>query len=460
MKLADLTIKKHVVAFASIVAAMSSLSVASLAIERVTELPDGTTVEAIYDYVTVPLRHNDDTEETLQLSYIRVPAETPSTLPPVIYLAGGPGDSGTAALADDHLGALLDDLRKTRDVIFLDQRGTGETPSSLDCFLHLQLPLAPAPDIHDRYRANEALSRQCAYWLKTSEVDLAAYNVVESADDIAALVERALLAGVVGPNDSFAEPMQLDTVLERLDRLARDPSMEWPLDALPTTAVAEALAHYKTPRRASFQDEFGRQIDVDITRDDAVRVLFDDVADGLHWSRLASHITALGNSDLSDLAERISHWRKAYANASVKVSNRCKSFATHQTLSAIEAHSKRSIAGNFLVFPFPAICDAWGIRPFSDGHREPVQSHLPVLMIAGNLDAVTPIEDAKRVASSLTDAVVLEIQGMGHQAINAYESIVPVRDMVLAFFNDDPVHSGTYRYDFTFEPMANQDDGR
>jgi pimeloyl-ACP methyl ester carboxylesterase len=63
----------------------------------------------------------------ISLNILVAPTTTPHPAPdPVFYLAGGPGQ-GAARIASNGEDPLMRDLRRVRDLIFIDQRGTGDS---------------------------------------------------------------------------------------------------------------------------------------------------------------------------------------------------------------------------------------------------------------------------------------------------------------------------------------------
>ncbi|MDX1417136.1 MAG: alpha/beta hydrolase [Candidatus Promineifilaceae bacterium] len=70
---------------------------------------------------TVPVNYDDPQGDTINLTYTILRASGDNPVPdPIVYLAGGPGQSGVVSAA----GILYGDLRQDRDLIFPAQRGT------------------------------------------------------------------------------------------------------------------------------------------------------------------------------------------------------------------------------------------------------------------------------------------------------------------------------------------------
>jgi hypothetical protein len=66
-------------------------------------------------------------------------------------------------------------------------------------------------------------------------------------------------------------------------------------------------------------------------------------------------------------------------------------------------------------------CDMWGVEPVAPQFKVAVQSDVPVLVMAGTLDSLTPPSWAHEVAQTLTNATVFEIKGYAHSPTFAGE---------------------------------------
>ncbi|HEY6886890.1 MAG TPA: alpha/beta fold hydrolase, partial [Solirubrobacter sp.] len=79
--------------------------------------------------ITVPLDHSGATPGTLPLAYAILPATGPKT-GTIFFLSGGPGES--AVIYTGEIRKEFAALRKTQDIVMVDQRGTGRSGST-DC---------------------------------------------------------------------------------------------------------------------------------------------------------------------------------------------------------------------------------------------------------------------------------------------------------------------------------------
>lgn len=126
--------------------------------------------------LTVPENRTLADSPPIELAIGILYAESDEPLPdPVVFLTGGPGDSALADLANSADSWTDYPFTETRDVIFIDQRGTGYSQPLLDC-----------PELIEDYEDGE---RQCLERLLEEGIDLTAYNTAENAADVADLMQ-------------------------------------------------------------------------------------------------------------------------------------------------------------------------------------------------------------------------------------------------------------------------------
>jgi pimeloyl-ACP methyl ester carboxylesterase len=134
--------------------------------------------------VTVPLDYAKPATGSLKLHVTVAPAFRESARPdPLFVLAGGPGQAGSDVLP--LLPAAFKRVRATRDIVFIDQRGTGLS-GKLDCE-------NPANEETMSDAELEAALRRC---IGAQRVPFAAYTTAAAARDIEE-VRRALGYGKI-----------------------------------------------------------------------------------------------------------------------------------------------------------------------------------------------------------------------------------------------------------------------
>ena len=112
-------------------------------------------IDAFKGSFAVPENRRIKDGRSIKIGYVRLPATGALATPPIVYLAGGPGGSGIAAI--NYRTRMFMEMRKHGDVIALDQRGTGVSNVLPTCTLinrHPQSsesPIGPTPPLNARY---------------------------------------------------------------------------------------------------------------------------------------------------------------------------------------------------------------------------------------------------------------------------------------------------------------------
>jgi pimeloyl-ACP methyl ester carboxylesterase len=142
-------------------------------------------VEEALRCLTLPVPLEPGKAATLNLHVTIAPALRQGARPdPLFVLAGGPGEAGSDVLP--LLGTAFKRVRATRDIVFIDQRGTGLS-GKLEC------PSDADEDAQLSDAGADAALRRC---IAASKVPFAAYTTAAAARDIEA-VRRALGYGKI-----------------------------------------------------------------------------------------------------------------------------------------------------------------------------------------------------------------------------------------------------------------------
>lgn len=202
--------------------------------------------------LAVPERHGDPTSREIAIAAYVLPATGSASAPdPIFYLRGGPGGSGVGALPEL---ARLTALRVTRDIVVVDQRGTGFSEPALTC---PEIAAAQGPEGARADAVSAAAWRACNARLRAEGVDLDAYTTAATAQDLEAL-RRALGAPSVNLyGTSYGSSVALvmmkafpgsvrSSVLDgpyppQVNGLSDDaPGLHWLLDIIPAVCAADA----------------------------------------------------------------------------------------------------------------------------------------------------------------------------------------------------------------------------
>jgi len=362
---------------------------------------------------------------------------------PLFLLAGGPGQAATDAFGP--LMGAFDPVRKTRDLVLVDQRGTGGShkldcemvPKDADLRTRLEAELAP-----EKFRA-------CLGKLDADPRLYTTAIAMQDLDEVRAALgyERInLWGGSYGTRAALVyarmfpdrvRTLTLDGVAPGSLRLplffARDGQRA--LDLLVDHCAADKACGKRFPdlrgrlddllrrleaRPASIRVEdplTGAPIDVTITRGRFVGIMR-----GLLYS---ADLTALLPLTLERAAA--GDYRSFLAQADQLGSGPGGALALGMMLSVLCAEDVPFIApdelerlsqGTFLgVHPareFFAACSAWPRGAVAEGHREPVRSEAPALLLSGELDPVTPPSWAEDAARTLPRSKHVVVPGVGH----------------------------------------------
>ena len=150
-------------------------------------LPAG--IRADCGFLVVPENRRDDGEGNFPRSRkeIRIAvaiARAPSGSPvpdPIVYLTGGPSAAAITRSSIFYLSTLF--FSSNRDLILVDQRGTGLSQPRLGCPEFDAVAATAFPNTPTRAAYLDAV-RQCRDRLRTEGVDLDAYNSAENAADM------------------------------------------------------------------------------------------------------------------------------------------------------------------------------------------------------------------------------------------------------------------------------------
>ena len=409
--------------------------------------------------VEVPESPHDPAGRRLRLRVVVLPARGAAPYrEPVVLVQGGPGVPGTLMAPNF---ARREALRDRRDLVFFDQRGTAGS-GALSCAFLARTNFLGALFPTDHVTA-------CRRGL-TPQADLATYTNATSAEDLEAIrkalgVETWSLAGF-----SFGTRLA-QTYARRYPRRVRAVVLDGvvPFDAELTADLAPAMeasvdfvvrrcehdpvcgTRYPDTRRALVR--IARKLDtlpvnVSVT-DSAGSTLagpfghwdFAYAVRGMLYGPLAASLPAWVNeaertNDFSAFA-RIYWLRTRWVGDSTSVPLHlgvyCSEDLPFIDSAAAVRRAKGTLIGPRYYQEYRAGCAAWPMPRASREMRQPWKSDIPVLLLSGERDPVTPPEYATRVARSLSRGRHIVIRGGGH----AEQS--PCKTQVVADFLNDPL---------------------
>lgn len=381
----------------------------------------------------------------ISLKVVVLPALAADPLPdPVFQFSGGPGGAATKALGY----FAKSPLRQERDFVFVDQRGTGE-PDSLACVLaerpdDLQSHLGEMFPLEGVLRCRDRLARK---------YDLTQYSTAAAVDDFDEV--RAWLGyGKINLVGGSYGTRTAQTYLRRHPESVRTVTlwgvvpMDEPiafshaaygqraLDLVLGWCEADAVCRGKFPApRADFQAVMDRldqgPVEVEVphpkTGEPArVRLSRDVVADGirllLYSAESAAALPVLlrqaAAGDWQPLGREVV---KVKADLDQLLADglffsvTCAEDIPFIDPAAVPGHTAGSFLGDYRVRRQTAACALWPRARLDPGQREAVRSDLPVLLVNGEADPVTPPDFGQRAARFLTRSLHLAEPYASHE---------------------------------------------
>lgn len=360
---------------------------------------------------------------------------------PLFLLAGGPGQAATEVYP---LAAyLFEEVNRTRDIVLMDQRGTGEESGFVcenlsDESLPDDLPDEAAVGLLDECRVTlEARADLTQYTTDRFIEDLEAARVALDYDTInlygasygsrAALaymrrhpevIRAAVLDAVAGPELVLFRDMPRDgqRALDLLfERCAADAACH---DAFPNLRAEydELLARLETPQPIAVPHPLTNEpLEFTLTRDRLGQYVFNILYSAEFQSLLPLLIHhAHETGDFTPLIiQALSIGGSASLYTGLLYAVACAEDAPlidPEEAAAIQAETSfGSFTRNFL-----AICDNWPRAVVAADLRQPLQSDIPTLLLSGGSDPVTPPDYAEAAAAALSNSRHLVVPGYGH----------------------------------------------
>ncbi|NNE05213.1 MAG: alpha/beta hydrolase [Xanthomonadales bacterium] len=421
----------------------------------------GTTLTASAQCGMLEVPENPDQPDgrkiSLNIAYAK--ATSPEVAPdPVFIFAGGPGQAATETWVI--LRNVLNKVRRNRDIVMIDQRGTGQS-NKLDC------PRDDDEDLNQELDLDQLreLTRSC---LENLDGDPRFYTTTHGMRDYDA-VRRAMgfdkinLLGVsygtrsaqvylrMFPDtvrtvtlDSVV-PMQLALGQEHapmLDRAVSEVFQDCRADAT-CSELFRSDENELLALQQALRESPQNIVIVNPTTGEDEEILFtaDTLAVAVRFLSYSSESQAvlplliheaLTTGDLSRMASQ----------ALLVMSGLSEMLARGMELSVMCAEDYPfldfnddqgdTIIGNILLDVVRTSCEVWPAGQVPQGFHEPVESDVPVLLVSGQRDPVTPPHYAARVAETFPNSVNLVARGQSHSVLRN----VCLRDIATEFIKN------------------------
>lgn len=395
--------------------------------------------------VSVPEDPEDPGGDSIALRVVRLAArDDNATAAPLLAIAGGPGQAASEAFL--FLDRILRGVARDRDFYLVDQRGTGgSNPQRCDLGDEALMQVEP-----DAGQIRE-VTRQCLAGfngdptLYTTSVAIRDLEQVRRALDVPRwhlfgvsygtrvvqhylrqypqVVRTAVMDSVVppslalGPEIALRSQQALDAFLARCgaDTACRDAFPDLPgglRTLLATLGEASEYVRFEKVRTGGFET-------MRFTQAHLIGVLrlslyqsekLSTLPPMLHQAYAEANFTALARTALS-ITEKMAESLSVGMHNSVVCTEDVPFFAMNeQQRNAIE----NTYMGDLVVRTLKATCEVWPRGRMDDDFRLPVTADVPVLLLSGDADPITPPAYAEAVRAHLPDARHLVAPGQGH----------------------------------------------
>ncbi|MGH8151093.1 MAG: alpha/beta hydrolase [Steroidobacteraceae bacterium] len=406
-------------------------------------------VEAECGRLAVPENPAAPRGRQIELFIARVPAVSLRKRPdPLFVLAGGPGQAATTFYAE--AAASFARIHRDRDIILVDQRGTGRS-NGLFCNIDdSALWRSPGDLVADTRKCLQTLSGHADVAFYTTTLAVGDLDRVRTALGYRRIdlygvsygtrvaqeylrrfpqhVRTVILDGVVPPQVALgaAMPLNAQAALEEIfSRCTHDPHCKAKLGDPAVAARALRASLAKHPVSVALANPTtGEPMTMSFTALQLVTVL-----------RLSSYTSeqaallplslyeAYAHDNFVPLASQFLVVDHTYADAiadgmqNTVVCTEDVPFYAHAGID--RARLAETFLGTVQIDALEKVCAVWPHGPIDPAFHEPLHSDVPTLLLSGSDDPVTPPAYAEEAARGLTHHLVVELRGRGHGQLTA-----------------------------------------
>ncbi|WP_158561240.1 alpha/beta fold hydrolase [Emticicia sp. C21] len=408
----------------------------------------GDSIDYEYGFLKVPENRKVTGTHEIELAVLRLKAKKPTTRSPILFLSGGPGQSGISYIQEEYFQTLIFNLQEDHDIILLDQRGSGRSKPGLE----FPLPDADNRNIFlDEKRAIKLHNEAAAVGLtdfKKRGIDITGYNTIQNAEDLndlrialkaeklnllaysygthlalalarehASSIDQMIFIGTSGPNDIHHLPFNYDKQLIRISALAAQ-------DSVINRQVPDMLALLKSqlkklaakPVVIAVKDQrFKKVVQVPISKFGLQLILRLDVGDSNDFIYFPAMLYGMQQGDYRILQRyverRYNQFNGGYGSGISAM--RQASGATPERYAQIRSQGKTAILGNSM--NTPDIYGGWQNIDLGETFRSNFKCDLPTLFVSGTLDSNTPVSNVEALLPWFSQARQLNVENAGHE---------------------------------------------
>lgn len=396
----------------------------------------GNQVDARCGILVVPEDRTHPNGRKIELNIAVIPAIKRTPQPdPLFLLAGGPGQSAIEAFPA--MIPLLFQIHEDRDIVLVDQRGTGKS-NPLQC-------LAPEDDS----LTEEQILAKLKACPDTLDADLRFYNTEIAMTDLDAVrsalgyeqiniygasygtraaltylrmfpehVRTVTLDAVVDSNfvmfmDAAEDgQLALDAFFQRCEKdeacKTTFPKLRSEFEGL-LNRLEESPAEITIPHPLT-NEPFELTVTSEVITNMVFNTLY--VPELVATMPLSIHVAYADENYVPLVSQALLVNAGLYDGMFYAVA--CTEDSPLVFPEEAETRGEGTVFGANRAVDFADVCSEWDKGQVSSEFRQPVVSDVPVLILSGSADPITPPHHAEVVAESLTNEIHLVFENMGH----------------------------------------------
>ncbi len=409
----------------------------------------------------VPENRSNPNSRQIKLQFVRFKSTNPNPGFPIVYLAGGPGGSGTGTAKGPRFDLFMA-LRSVADVIAFDQRGTGLSNNDIpNCTAIAEIdPSVPGSREYYIPRLQKAAKTCLDFWKKEG-IDINGYTTQESAHDLEDLrkalgvekidlwgisygthlafatiklyeksINRCVLASVEGLDQTVKRPAYNQEFLDHLNQHLKkeDPSNDI-LEMMET--LFQKLE--KNPKMVTYTDQRSKEErTVGISKlDMQLFISFGMLKNPGDSKRLPELLKTLLSDNYSIVAPYLAGL-KSYMGGQrlMPLVMDAASGISPKRFKMIEREGQTALLERTTNFPYPDLVQGLGLPDLGKDFRKNPKTDIPTLFLNGDLDGRTYIPAALEITKGFKNHKHIIVEGAGH---DLFMSSPEVGEAILQF---------------------------
>lgn len=380
-------------------------------------------------FVTVPENPNKPNGKQIQVHYVVLPAvKNVNHEEALLAIAGGPGQSAIDNAAG--FDAMLSKVRQQRDILLIDQRGTGRS-NLLTCDEGAQSPLSFDDDNAD----TKAETQKC---LAKIDADVTQYGSLNAIKDFEAVRQhlgyKKLHVYGISYGTRMAQlymrlyPTYLATVtLDGIVPMQQSvleigASIDRGFDLLFKDCQETAACHAQFPElKAEFD-----QVAASLAKAPVMENVYDPVTGektmltmtrgkfygSIRMALYQANVRALVPHAIHQAAKH--NFQPILGLYSLTIDNAGMAMGMHASVvcgedmhritPAMREQAQHSFMGKTMLEGLEATCEVWKVPAVDDSFSEPISSDIPTLLLSGEIDPATPPSWGELAMEKLTNA--------------------------------------------------------